>query len=149
MGAALQLSPDDPVFDAFVDAVADRLAKKLKVTLVPPATAVAYYSIQALRIRWSCGETKVYDAIHEMESNHYLKRMFVGHDQRVALESVERYEREHTVSPDLKEKVFHLPLPRRGPGRPRKEKPPVSEEGGLSVAEFAKRLAAAKRGEEN
>jgi hypothetical protein len=58
-------------------------------------TEERYLSVQDIRTRWSCGRTFVYEAIAEMEVGGYLKRMWLGRHQRIALESVEHWEAAH------------------------------------------------------
>jgi hypothetical protein len=60
-----------------------------------------YLSIADLRARWSCGRTFAYQAIAEMESGGYLRRIWLGPSQRIALDSVEAWERLHASPPDV------------------------------------------------
>jgi hypothetical protein len=60
--------------------------------------APAFLSIGDLRVRWSCSKSFVYVALAEMESAGYLRRLRLGRAVRVAVESVERWESEHTVA---------------------------------------------------
>jgi hypothetical protein len=56
---------------------------------------VNYLSVNDIRRRWSCGRTFVYTAIAEMERGGYLRRIWLGRDQRLSVESVETWERLH------------------------------------------------------
>jgi hypothetical protein len=59
-----------------------------------PAGSV-FSSIADLTARWSCARSTVYAAIKEMEQSRYLKRLFLGRVQRIAMESIEEFERRH------------------------------------------------------
>ncbi len=61
------------------------------------SSAPAFLSVQGIQNRWSCGRTFVYEAIAEMQVKGYLKRMWLGRHQRITLESVERWETEHSA----------------------------------------------------
>jgi hypothetical protein len=52
----------------------------------------AWLSIPDLQERWSASRSSVYRALAVMAREGYLRRMALGSDQRIALESVERYE---------------------------------------------------------
>jgi hypothetical protein len=58
-----------------------------------------FLSIADLTTRWSCGRTFVYAALREMEDQGYLRRLWLGRVQRVALEAVERWETLHSQGP--------------------------------------------------
>jgi hypothetical protein len=58
-----------------------------------------FLSIRDVQTRWSCGRTFAYEALAEMEAAGYLRRFWLGRCQRVAVESVERYEAEHADQP--------------------------------------------------
>jgi hypothetical protein len=55
-----------------------------------------FLSIDDVRARWSCGRTFVYAAIGEMERDGYLQRIWLGRVQRIAAESVGRWEALHS-----------------------------------------------------
>ena len=57
-----------------------------------------FLSISDVAARWSCGRTFVYGAIAEMEREGYLRRIWLGRVQRIALESLERWEQAHSTS---------------------------------------------------
>lgn len=57
----------------------------------------AFLSISDLRARWSCSRAFVYTAIGGMERGGYLRRIYLGRVQRVALDSVETWERLHSL----------------------------------------------------
>lgn len=63
-----------------------------------PAGSV-FSSIADLTARWSCARSTVYAAIREMERSGYLKRLFLGRVQRIAMESIEEFERLHAQRP--------------------------------------------------
>jgi hypothetical protein len=59
--------------------------------------ATKYLSVNGICQRWSCGRTFAYEAIHEMDRAGYLERFYVGkRDLRIAVESLEQYERLHS-----------------------------------------------------
>lgn len=152
MASAIPLPPDGPEFGALLEALADRLAAKMK-TPVPPASSApldqqaAYFSVGTLRKRWDASESSVYRIIRQMEKGGYLECLYIGTDRRIALRSVETWERLHTRAP-LKGRALpvasvHEPSERRRPGRPRKKAPPPPKEGGAppSIRELARRAA--------
>jgi hypothetical protein len=57
---------------------------------------VSFLSVNDLRARWSCSRSFVYRAIADMERAGYLQRIYLGSVQRVALDSVETWERLHS-----------------------------------------------------
>ncbi len=76
-----------------------------------------FLSVQDIHERWSCGRTFVYQAIAEMEHRGWLRRMWVGRHQRIALESVQRWEAEHVDPPrnTVRSKVTKLRATRSKP----------------------------------
>ena len=74
-------------------------------------TETQFLAIRDIRRRWSCARSTVYDAIKEMDAARYLKRLYLGRVQRVALSSIEEYERRHAQGPGL------VPIPRSFPSR--------------------------------
>lgn len=76
-----------------------------------------FLSIAELTARWGCGRTFTYEAIAEMEAAGYLKRLYLGRVQRVALESAEEFERRHAQGPG--EVVSRLRLSAPVPKRPK------------------------------
>lgn len=55
-----------------------------------------FLSIADVQARWSCGRTFVYAAVAEMKAGGYLRRLQLGRVQRIAEESIERFEALHT-----------------------------------------------------
>lgn len=67
----------------------------------PAALAPEWLKVGDIAVRWSCSRATVYRAIGDMERGGYLRRMFLpgGSDQRIALGSVETWERLHSAAP--------------------------------------------------
>jgi hypothetical protein len=61
-----------------------------------PAASPAFLSVNDLRARWSCSRGSVYTALTDMERGGYLRRIYLGRVQRVALDSIETWERLHS-----------------------------------------------------
>lgn len=57
--------------------------------------SAGYLSIQDIQQRWAMGRSFAYEAVAEMQQQGYLKRMWCGRHQRIAVESVERWEALH------------------------------------------------------
>jgi len=60
-----------------------------------PIDANRYLSITDLCRRWSCGRSFAYAAVGDMARAGYFRRIPVGRQHRIALESVEIWERLH------------------------------------------------------
>ncbi len=98
----------------------------------------AFLKPQDIMERWTVSKATVYRAIDEMEQGGYLKRLYIGkgHDQRIALESIETYERLHNMpGGGVAAEVVAL----RVTGRKKKPSPPVRKDG-PSLREFVKGL---------
>jgi hypothetical protein len=90
------------------------------VSLSPANGPAVWLSINGLRRRLSCGKTFAYQVVAEMEQGGYLRRIWLGRHQRIAVESVERWEAAHAAQEsDLKTAVVNLrangPPPRPQP----------------------------------
>jgi hypothetical protein len=88
-----------------------------------------FFSINDLCQRWSCGRTTAYKAVSEMERGGYLNRIYLfGGDQRIALRSVETWERLHAYPPaeDSRVQVVALRVA-NAPRRKRVNALPASE----------------------
>jgi hypothetical protein len=104
-----------PLGDGWTNIVADERVPRPRrpVPPAPPGTT-RWLSVSDLQARWSCGRTQVYSAIAEMQAAGYLRRLQLGRVQRVAEESVERFEAIHAGP---RGEVARAPARRREPAR--------------------------------
>ena len=86
-----------------------------EITTPPPEAAVSrrrrsavraasvagadFLSIASLTARWNCARSTTYEAIKDMERGGYLKRVYLGRVQRISMESIEEFERQHAHGP--------------------------------------------------
>lgn len=96
-----------------------------------------WFSVNDLAARWRCGRTFAYKAIGEMETGGYLKRLFIGSDQRVSLESVAMWERLHSAAIGEQSTAAKVVTLREQNAPKRRQKPEAHPEGSRGQALLA------------
>lgn len=109
--------------------------------------ATKYLSVSGICQRWSCGRTFAYEAIHEMDRAGYLTRFYVGkRDLRIAVESLEQYERLHSRRErDAEEREVNEWITMNPPARKAPPAPPEGQAGSAAALRDAwKKLKASR-----
>lgn len=101
-------------------------------------TVTRYLATSELRSRWDCGKSFVYTAIARIDAEGYLKRFWLGKHQRIALESVEAFERMH-LAPEGEIRSMVIAL-REANAKRRIRRPPALPTTQLSREERIARL---------